>query len=1590
MKANHRIHRLLAVVLALVMVIAMFPSRAIAAGTTIAGPPETVEVGIDAAAHRENDFNKGWKFCLGDNSSASNANFDDSDWENVSIPHDFSITQSFTASGEAESGFLPGGTGWYRKHFVLDEQNAGKTFLLSFDGVYMHAYVYVNGEFVGEHHYGYTSFAFDITDHLVCDGITENVVAVKAVNQLPSSRWYSGSGIYRDVTLYALDPVHADLNGVTVTTPDIADGDGTANVKVDVVNDGSSAVSATVTAKITEKGSDSVLASASADVSVSAGSRAAVTAKPVVSNPKLWSVETPNLYTLTVEVSVNGETVDSCDTDFGYRWTEWNSTGFHLNGKAVKLNGVCMHHDQGGLGSAAYYDAMYRQMSIMKDMGANAIRTAHNPADEDLIAICNELGLLVIEEAFDGLTIAKNYNSNDFSTHFNQTASSGLYGYTADMTCAEYAARSMMKRDRNAPAVIAWSMGNEIQEGASTSDEFVTVAGNFITWSNAEDGTRPVTIGDNTRGGNSTLVSVINTLTGAGGIAGFNYANSASTLYSLSQSYGGSKGVIIASETSSAVNSRGMYKGQGSGADIDGKYHLTSYDTSCVSWGITAHDSIYNTYQYDQVAGEFVWTGFDYIGEPTPWNGTTSGDSGRGAIPNSSYFGIVETTGFPKDSFYLYRSQWNKAAATVHLVTAWDPDNMMTSGSTTPVWMYSNAPTVELWLNDDKIATSTRSARTSDAGHTYYTYTSESHNSSVCTVANGSGADALYGAYNVVYTAGTLTAKAFDENGALIDTYSVTTPGTVTRLQATANRTEIDANGYDLVYVEVDVTDADGVLDTTAANNITFTVDGPAVIAAVDNGDQATTAKYQQASVLTSKTTANINAYAGKALVILRATEEGGTITLDIASSGLEGQTITINSVSDGESAGEGLASYTMVRDYTVKAGTAPELDTAVTGTLADGSTISGSIVWDEVPAEIYSVDGDYAITGTVTMEGLEPMAVTAKLHVIPNIIDLRNVSAAVMEGNAPALPDTVRGVMADGTLAGEFAVEWEIPAASEFDTVGEIVTVTGTAAVFGSETMDVTCTVRVAEAVNTESKNVAPEADSLSQDIESGKQSDVLESIRNGTLKPGDNTSERWTNWGNRTTSADATLTLTWATAQMISGVNLYYYYDNCCAYPEALEFSYSLNGQEYTVIGHTAEQIESYSLGALYTYTFDEPINPVGLKVKLTQQSGTSGSNCVGLTELEVMTYAATMTVNSSADLSGIAVDGTAVEGFAADILTYEVDGSAVSADTAVNAGITILPVYEGVVRILTVSEDGGAEKVYEVTVGDACNHSSTEVRGAEDATCTEAGYTGDTYCTDCGGKVADGETIPALGHSWSDWSESAAACTVDGSRTRSCSVCGERESEVIPATGHQHTEIRDAKAATCTEAGYSGDTYCTDCGEKIAAGSAIAARGHTWDNGAITKEPTEDEVGVKTFTCTVCGETRTEAVQYQAQLKAPAVTLSLSRDTSTGKIVITGRVEDYENLSDYCEITEHGLIFIKTSRIGSRLITLNTSGRTKVSFAGYTEQGAFSYSLKPTSKSTMYAYRAFVTYTDPETGKSVTVYSDMLRGSYNTLAG
>ena len=501
-----------------------------------------------------------------------------------------------------------------------------------------------------------------------------------------------------------------------------------------------------------------------------------------------------------------------------------------------------------------------------------------------------------------------------------------------------------------------------------------------------------------------------------------------------------------------------------------------------------------------------------------------------------------------------------------------------------------------------------------------------------------------------------------------------------------------------MAYVELTVQDEQGTLDTMATQEIHITLTGPGKIVGVDNGDQATTAKYQQSSVLLSDREAKIQAFAGKALVIVQAGKESGTITLNASADGLSAQPVSI-AVKAPEDTQQGLASYTMVRDYTMKVGSIPQLNNTATGTLANGKQISGSIAW-QLGDTPYNTAGDYVISGTLTFEGYDSIPVTARLHVIDQIVALENQAVATAKGKQPVLPALVSGINAKGEPAGQFAVDWTIPEASRFDTVGEIVVVQGTAQIFGSETLPITASVRVAEEVNTESSNVAPQASNLEQDISQEYQSDNLNSIKNGITKPGDKLTERWSNWNNRTNSEKASLTFSWDTAQMIGSVKLYYYYDSCAAYPESVQFAVSGGGDSFEKIESAEKKIETYQLGACYEYTFAQPVNPVKLRITLTQQGGTSGTHCVALTECEIMTYAGAVKLNSSADLSEIRVDGTSLAGFAAGTVEYTVSAqptAEVTASSAQNAAVTILPAVDGTVKILTRSEDGSNEKTY-----------------------------------------------------------------------------------------------------------------------------------------------------------------------------------------------------------------------------------------------------------------------------------------------------
>lgn len=389
--------------------------------------PELVYINtVSDSSVRTQNFNENWKFYLGDASGAEGEQFDDSAWKNVDLPHDYSIDQEYTTAGEAESGYKLGGIGWYRKSFTVGEALKGKTVRIDFDGVYMDSTVWVNGHQLGNHPYGYSPFSYDITEYLKFG--ESNTITVKANHQTPSSRWYSGSGIGRDVDLVITDPVHVDRDGVVVTTPELSDSNKTqvkTHLKTVVTNKGNKDASVKVVQTVIPRGGTSEQAIArveSAATNIAAGASATVEQDAITTAaPELWTLDNPNLYTVRTEIKQEDRVVDSYDVDFGYRFFNFDAnTGFSLNGEGMKLKGVCMHHDQGSLGSVDTHDALERQVKLLKNMGCNSIRATHNPHSRELTEICNEQGMLLVLEMFDGWTSAKNDNRNDYSRFFNQ------------------------------------------------------------------------------------------------------------------------------------------------------------------------------------------------------------------------------------------------------------------------------------------------------------------------------------------------------------------------------------------------------------------------------------------------------------------------------------------------------------------------------------------------------------------------------------------------------------------------------------------------------------------------------------------------------------------------------------------------------------------------------------------------------------------------------------------------------------------------------------------------------------------------------------------------------------------------------------------------------------------------------------------------------------------------------------------------------------------------------------------------------------------------------------------------------------------
>ena len=1276
--------------------------------TQTSSAQETVYVNSYGGSARQVDFNDHWRFNLGDGSAATDYN--DSSWQNIDLPHDYSIEQAYSQTGEAESGYLPGGTGWYRKTFTLSADWKDKVITVDFGGVYMNATVYLNGEELGFHPYGYTAFSFQLPQELL-DFEGENVLAVKVDHRTPSSRWYSGSGIYRDVTLTVTDPVHVERQGTHVTTPDLAENQDNPKVHVEttVQNQGNAAVQAVVRQFVYAAGGEKPAATLpETSLTLKAGAEQTVAQEGTVSSPALWSPDSPSLYYLKTEVVVEDVVVDTYTTEFGFRWTDFNTTnGFMLNGVAMKLKGVCMHHDQGPLGSEAWYRAIERQVEILKEMGVNAIRVTHNPAAPALVEIANRKGMMLIDEAFDTWTQPKNGNVNDYSAWFNRTigADNQILGGEADMTWAEYDIKAMVRQDRNSPAVIMYSLGNEIFEGVSGSanSTYPSIAQNLINWIKEEDTTRPPTFGDNKLKENWDVANqVAEVVAQNGGVIGYNYSQSSHLNTGLGKNW-----KVYHSETASAVNSNGVYDRKDSNGDGGrGDKLLTSYDKSAVGWGAVASDAWWRVITHDAGTGEFVWTGFDYIGEPTPWNGTGSGAATSWPSPKSSYFGIIDTNGIPKDTYWFYQSQWNEAVTTLHLLPTWDRDDVVFGSSNdVEVVVYSDAPVIKLYRNGDLVGAAKSVETPTDAGYTYRTWTSfdmEGSNS----FEQKSGHQSLYATFWVPYEEGTLEVKAYQADGEteITDTEGrsvVNSTNGANRLEAVADRTSITADGDDLSYVTITVKDANGNPVNTDDVNVKLSITGEGKIIGVDNGRQADHTSYQSLSR---------NTGAGKLVAVVQSTDKAGSFTVTAQAEGLESASVTVTTQAPPAS-GEGdnsIVSYTISRHHYVKVGAVPQLPQTATVTYQDGTQEQKNVLWETYDESLIQQPGSFAVTGT--LEGT-PVTVSVNVTMLDKVAALLNYSAAAILNSDLTLPQSRPAVLADGTvLNAEFPVAWEDYSAIT-QTEGTH-TVTGKSTVFGEE-FTVTASVRVAEGTVSIGSNVAANAAGLTQDVPAGQESDTLEAIRDGdtTASPNNSGGANPTIWSNYTAAQNGqkqtSLTFRYD-AQLLGRVVLYFYTDNfSAALPSAVKLEWSNNGDEWNTIAITQEGEDTTPSDHVTRreYSF-APQDCVFLRITLTNKEGKPATSaqayCVGLSEVELKTAQISFPVSSSAALTGITVNGDSWSDYQLEQGRYTTEAliaQEISVENGNNAAYTVLPAYEDVVKILTQSEDHSASGEYRI---------------------------------------------------------------------------------------------------------------------------------------------------------------------------------------------------------------------------------------------------------------------------------------------------
>lgn len=808
---------------------------------------------------RENvDFTEGWKFYLGDDSIAYNAQYDDAKWRILDLPHDWSIEADFSLKNPATpgGGALPGGIGWYRKDFVVDKSDEGKNVYIDFDGIYWNSKVWINGHLLGERPNGYISFRYDLTPYIKVG--ERNVIAVRVDNsKQPNSRWYSGSGIYRNVRLVTTNALHVDLWGTYVTTPTVTKDNAEIKIETNIKNSSDlSQIFELYSILIDKDGKE--IAGINNSESVGVGENISMNQSLKVSNPILWSIDNPYLYKIVTRIEQNGKVVDEYETPLGIRYFSFDpNKGFFLNGESIKIKGVCNHHDLGFLGAAVNTRAIERQLEILKEMGCNGIRTSHNPPAPELLDLCDKMGFIVMDEAFD--MWRKKKSPYDYSQYFPEW-------HERDLT-------DLILRDRNHPSIFMWSIGNEILEqwshiNADTLDlQQANMVLNFANTLNKKDidakelhvnslltikladiakkldPTRPITTGNNeTEPSNHIFRS------GAMDIIGFNYHEN--NWVNFHEKFPNQK--LIITESTSGLMSRGYYEMPSDSMNIWPErwdkpferpvHHCSSYDNCHVPWGSTHEDTWRLVKNYDHISGVYLWTGFDYLGEPTPFWWPS----------RSSYFGVIDLAGFPKDIYYMYQSEWTNKDV-LHIFPHWN----WKEGQTVDIWAYfNNADEVELFLNGLSLG---KKAKEKDVYHVFW---------------------------RVPFQKGTLKAVSY-KDGKEVLTREVKTTGDPISIKLTADRQTIKADGKDLSFITVEALDAEGNPVPVADNLINFTIEGDGFIAGTDNGDPTDPNSLKKPSR---------KLFSGKALAVVQSHKKAGKIILKATSSNLKQASIEINS----------------------------------------------------------------------------------------------------------------------------------------------------------------------------------------------------------------------------------------------------------------------------------------------------------------------------------------------------------------------------------------------------------------------------------------------------------------------------------------------------------------------------------------------------------------------------------------------------------------------------------------------------------------------------------------------------------------------